>query len=66
MKTKLITGIVVIAALGFGLMAINDAMALPDVHFSYATQQCVEVINYADTNFSCENMPEKFYHVWVQ
>ena len=47
--------------------AINTSMHLPDVHFSYATGDCVKVVNYnADDNYSCENLPERFYHVWEQ
>jgi hypothetical protein len=46
--------------------AISTAAAMPDVHFSYATNECVKVVNYADTNYTCENYPSKFHHVWVQ
>jgi hypothetical protein len=44
-----------------------DAMSMPDVWFSYSTDECVKVINYVEgENFSCENMPSKFNHVWVK
>lgn len=44
-----------------------SAMALPDVHVSYSSGECVEVLNYVEgENYSCENMPEKFNHVWVK
>jgi hypothetical protein len=46
--------------------AISTAAAMPDVHVSYATNECVRVVNYADTNYTCENYPSKFNHVWVQ
>lgn len=47
--------------------AINTSMHLPDVHFSYATGDCVKVVNYnQDDNYSCENLPSRFYHVWEQ
>jgi hypothetical protein len=46
--------------------AISTAAAMPDVHVSYETNQCVKVVNYADTNYTCENYPSKFNHVWVQ
>ena len=43
------------------------AMTLPDVWFSYSTGECVNVLNYKETDtYSCENLPEKFNHVWVQ
>jgi hypothetical protein len=51
------------AGLGYAMVT---AAGMPDVHFSYETNQCVEVVNYADTNYSCENYPSKFNHVWVQ
>jgi hypothetical protein len=38
---------------------------MPDVWFSYATNECVKVINYTDEIFSCETLPTKFNHVWV-
>ena len=49
------------------LVAIDKAAALPDVHFSYSTNECVKVVNYDDDdNYSCENLPKKFYHVWEE
>jgi hypothetical protein len=63
--TKTIIATVLIATAGL-LWAADYAFSLPDVHMSYETNQCVEVINYADTNYSCENMPSKFHHVWVK
>ena len=46
--------------------ALDSALSLPDVVFSWSTQQCVEVINYTDTIYSCENLPSKFNHVWAE
>lgn len=46
---------------------LDSAFSIPDVHFSYSTNECVQVINYVkDENYSCENMPGKFNHVWVK
>jgi len=60
------TAIVAVALLATGLVyAIDSAISMPDVHVSYATNQCVKVVNYADTNYTCENYPSKFHHVWV-
>jgi hypothetical protein len=43
------------------------AIAIPDVHFSYSTDECIKVLNYdEDDKYSCENMPTKFNHVWVK
>ena len=46
--------------------AANTALSMPDVKFSYATGECVEVVNYTDEQFDCSNYPSKFNHVWVQ
>lgn len=35
----------------------------PVVHFSWSTQQCVEVVFGEGT---CDNLPEKFERVWVK
>jgi hypothetical protein len=60
-------------ALGFGAMCglamwiVLDAASMPDVWFSYSTDECVKVINYdKNDKYSCENLPSKFNHVWVQ
>jgi hypothetical protein len=62
---KTIIAVTVIATAGL-LYAVDYTFSLPDVHMSYETGTCVEVVNYGDTNFSCENMPKKFHHVWVK
>lgn len=60
------------AATFVGSFALLDyALSIPDVHFSYTTNECVQVLNYPSTlfgttAFSCENMPSKFNHVWVK
>ena len=60
------------AAIGALVFVGTDyALSIPDVHMSYTTDTCVEVQNYPSimfgtTNYSCENMPTKFNHVWVQ
>jgi hypothetical protein len=47
-------------------LLIDSALSIPDVHFSYSTDACVTVLNYAEgDNYSCENLPSKFNHVWV-
>ena len=44
-----------------------EALSMPDVWFSYSTDECVKVINYDQNDrFSCENLPTKFNHVWVK
>jgi len=52
-----------VGLLGF---VVLDATAMPDVHVSYSTGECVKVVNYTDEQFDCSNYPSKFNHVWVQ
>ena len=47
-------------------IAANSALSMPDAYFSYATNECVKVINYTDEVFACETLPAKFNHVWVE
>ena len=54
---------VLVAGLAY---AMTTAAAMPDVHFSYSTDECVKVVNYTDEQFDCSNYPSKFNHVWVQ
>ena len=63
---KLITAVVIAGGLGLTAYAGNEALKMPDVHFSYSTDSCVKVINYTDKQFDCSNYPSKFNDVWVQ
>lgn len=49
---------------GVLLYGVTNALKIPDVHVSYSTNQCVKVVNYTDSVYSCENMPVKYNHVW--
>jgi hypothetical protein len=54
-------------SVGALIYVFSTAMSIPDVWFSYSTDECVKVINYVEgDNYSCENMPSKFNHVWVK
>lgn len=64
-KDMLITVVIGIIVFTFAVYVINDILTMPDVYFSYSTNECVKVINYG-TDYTCENLPEKFNHVWVQ
>lgn len=60
-------GVVFAIVCGLCAYAVLDAMSLPDVHFSYETDECVRVLNYVESDqYSCENLPNKFNHVWVK
>lgn len=65
--SQILGAIAVGAAAAFIFTSVNNALALPDVWFSYSTNECVKVLNYAEgDNYSCENLPRKFHHVWVE
>ena len=60
--------VAIVGGLIVGLaFAMSSAMAIPDVQFSYATGDCVKVVNYDPKfDYTCENYPEKFNFVWVE
>jgi len=64
-----ISGVLVVLVIAFLMM--DYAFSIPNVLESYSTGECVEVENYPGIVFnqemySCENMPSKFYHVYVK
>ena len=67
MKNILVNSIAFLAIGAGAAYALNFALSIPDVKFSYSTDECVEVINYTDADkYSCENLPTKFNHIWVK
>ena len=63
-----ISGSVVVFVVAFGMM--DYAFSIPNVLVSYASNECSGVENFPGIMFntetySCENMPSKFYHVYV-
>ena len=65
MNKTLTTGLVLAGTIAMAIAA-NSALSMPDAYFSYATNECVKVINYTDEVFACETLPAKFNHVWVK
>ena len=63
---NVITGIVLTSVIAVAAYAGNSILSMPDAYFSYATNECVKVINYTDEIFACETLPSKFNHVWVK
>ena len=60
-------GLACVAGAGVVAYMFIAALSIPDVWVSYSSRECVKVINYVEgDNFSCENLPSKFNHVWVQ
>ena len=58
------------AGICFCLMILSAMLNIPDVLVSYSTNECVEVVNYTEAdaieNYTCNNLPSKFNHVWVK
>jgi hypothetical protein len=65
MKNLVINGTLLVLIVALAVLGVNSAMSIPDMMVSYSTGECVSVINYADTNYSCENQPQKYNHIWV-
>ena len=61
-----ISYILVIGLFAFLVYMLIFTSYIPDVHVSYSTGECVKVINYGDQDWSCDNLPSKYTHIWVQ
>ncbi len=55
-----------IATVLFIVAGLSYAGSIPEMQVSHSTGECVSVINYGDTNYSCENQPRKYHHVWTK
>lgn len=66
MKHDFVVAILIAALIVGTFTIVIDMMSIPDVHVSYSTNECVKVVNYDNTKYSCENLPEKFNHIWVK
>jgi len=65
MKNLLVNGTLLVIIAGLSVIAVNSALSIPDMMVSHSTGECVSVINHADTDYSCENQPQKYNHIWV-
>ena len=48
------------------LFVVNTTLSMPDVYVSNSTGDCMAVINYEGSLWSCENLPSKYNHIWVK
>ena len=46
--------------------ALDGFLSMPEVHESRTTKECVRVINGDGSEGSCDNLPARYKHVWVQ
>ena len=66
MRALLINVSLMGAALLGAIYVANSALSIPDMHVSNTTGECVKVINYTDTTYTCESQPTKYNHIWVK
>jgi hypothetical protein len=46
---------------------INSVSLIPDVYVSHTSGDCVKVVNYDERfEYTCENYPSKYNHIWIQ
>jgi len=46
---------------------LHIGFTIPEVQMSHSTGECVKVINYKESdNYTCENLPSRYNHVWVK
>lgn len=68
---KVMSNILFLLASSSLVVAVLYALVLnlnnPEVVFSYETSKCIKVINNSKNDFySCDNLPDKYEHVWVK
>ena len=66
MKSFVINGVLLVSIVSLAVLGVNYAASIPDMEVSHSTGECVRVINYGDTDYSCENQPQKYHHIWVK
>lgn len=65
MKKHIANALFALVALLLVLLGVRYYLDLPTVYESYSTQECVKVET-PDGPGSCERLPKKYHHVWVQ
>ena len=48
-----------------GYEIYRNGFPISTVHTSWTTKKCVRVLPF-QSSFSCENLPPKYHHVWVE
>lgn len=61
----LIGGVLIWCVIGGVLWALYNSVTLPIVYESYTTGNCVRVDDVRGV-YTCENMPRKHHHQWLQ
>ena len=66
LSNNVILGVIGVLVAILGYKAMGTILDMPDVMVSNSTKECVEVINYGDTDWSCDNLPSRYNHIWVK
>lgn len=67
MKQVILNILAAIAFIGLVIFVITYWAGMPIVKESYSTAECVEVMNFKEgDNYTCENLPKKYEHMWVE
>ncbi len=62
-----VAGLVGAIVMVVAVNSLESVLDQPDVHFSVTTERCIKVLNYVEGDiYSCDNMPKRYNHVWVQ
>lgn len=56
----------ILGAIWGAVNVAGNLFAMPYVHTSHLTGECVAVIAPDGTKLGCENKPERYHHVWVE
>lgn len=56
----------IVSALGAAFVIGSYMDGIPDVHFSNSTGICVKVVSFNESEYTCNDLPEKFNTVWVK
>lgn len=56
--------VLVVGIIGFLVWLAVSASDLPTVQESWSRKECVRVVG--DGGYSCENLPAKYNHAWVE
>lgn len=64
---SIVIGLSIGVIFGFWLSLVGDILDRPDVLVSNSSGECVDVFNYDEEDaYTCENLPERYNHIWVQ
>lgn len=66
MKALLAYLVLAAATVSGACAAVEDYLNLPVVHESYSSKDCVRVLLADGSEGDCDDLPEKYHHVWVQ